>query len=165
MPESTSSSQNSKIDCSPKRLPVCSTTVLVDLNIPRGAHVNGNQLPTAEPSCNSSSRRHGRFLVQPLMDSGISTTPSNVRNSSPATSKIQMASKLQSSPTQSSILTERRPSRIIGRFEVCDLFDESKACSQPCNVALQSVDVVQKELTNTGETCATTPVKDHEMSA
>ena len=165
MPESMSSSQNSKIDCSPKRLPVGATTVLADLNIPRALQVNGANQCQTESNSSTSSRRHGRFLVQPLMDSGISTTPSNIRNSSPATAKGQMTSKLQSSPPQSSILSERRPSRIIGRFEVCDLFDESKTSNQPCNVSLQSVDVLQKELANTGETCATTPVKDHELSA
>jgi len=114
----------------------------------------------------SSSRRHGRFLVQPLMDASLSTTPSSGRTCSPATKPPLVPSKIQSSPTMTaSILNERRPSRIIGRFEVSDLFEETKPAGGINSPLLKSVDAIQIELNNITETCATTPVKDQEMGA
>jgi hypothetical protein len=64
-----------------------------------------------------------------------------------------------------SILNERRPSRIIGRFEVSDLFEETKPAGGINSPLLKSVDAIQIELNNITETCATTPVKDQEMGA
>jgi hypothetical protein len=101
-----------------------------------------------------ASRRHGRFLVQPLMDT-------SARNSSPATKPPVAPTKMQSSPTPSgTFLTERRPSRIIGRFEVSELFDDQAACGCNLSPSIKSVDAVQNELNIISETCATTPVKE-----
>jgi hypothetical protein len=70
-------------------------------------------------ACPLPQRRHGRFLVQPLPNS---PAPSCVRAPSPA-SKFQQ--QPLSSPTPSSV-SERRPSRIIGRFEVSELLPSVK---------------------------------------
>jgi hypothetical protein len=72
--------------------------------------------------------------------------------------------KLQSSPPVSAVLSERRPSRIIGRFEVCELVDDASRAAGN-HVSLKPVDAVQKELSQGGETCATTPARDQEMGA
>ena len=88
--------------------------------------------PEAPVSCCSSSsgssRRHGRFLVQPLMETNSTTS---IRAPSPASGKPPLgppnsAIKLQQSP-QPSYISERRPSRIIGRFEVSELFPADEA--------------------------------------
>ena len=114
----------------------------------------------------SSSRRHGRFLVQPLMDASLSGTPCSARACSPATKVSVNPSKVQSSPTLCTVnISERRPSRIIGRFEVCELFDEQKAGTGSTNSPqLKPIDAVHIELSNISETCATTPVKDQEAA-
>ena len=104
----------------------------------------------------SSSRRHGRFLVQPLMEANISTTPSSMRAPSPAATscgKPPLGPRLHSSPTPSGVLAERRPSRIIGRFEVSELYEESSKTNSP---AAAPVDLIN-ELSV--ETCSTTPDK------
>lgn len=66
-------------------------------------------------------RRHGRFIVQPLLEA----SPSGIRAPSPGGGKPPLGPgvKLQQSPQPSSAaLCDRRPSRIIGRFEVSELF-------------------------------------------
>ena len=122
--------------------------------------------PCEGPGACTSSRRHGRFLVQPLMDANLSTTPSSGRTCSPATKPPLVPSKIQSSPTMTaSLISERRPSRIIGRFEVSELFEEPKASGCTNSPQMKSIDAIQNELNNISETCATTPVKDQEIGA
>lgn len=99
----------------------------------------------------SSSRRHGRFLVQPLMDANISTTPSSIRAPSPAATscgKPAPGLRLHSSPNPPGCLTERRPSRMIGRFEVSELYEESKTNSP----AAAPVDLINELSVETGST-------------
>lgn len=97
--------------------------------------------PEAAVGC-AASRRHGRFLVQPLMEASLSATPTSARAPSPGGRPPLAPSKLQSSPTPSALVSERRPSRIIGRFEVCELFESDAAQSPPC----KSVNLVHSEL-------------------
>lgn len=75
---------------------------------------------TSGSSGSSTHRRHGRFIVQPLLE----TSPCGIRAPSPAGGKPPLGPgmKLQQSPQPSSIGVDRRPSRIIGRFEVSELF-------------------------------------------
>lgn len=61
------------------------------------------------------SRRHGRFLVQPLQETPLA------RAASPAGKPPLGPGQIRASPLPSA-LSERRPSRIIGRFEVSELF-------------------------------------------
>lgn len=163
---STTSNFNISAECSPKRLPLSNSSSRSNLQSQESCSTKtGSVSQTIPESSNAgASRRHGRFLVQPLTETGLATTPSNVRTSSPATKPVMIPGKLQSSPPVSAVLSERRPSRIIGRFEVCELFDDaSKTGGNP--VSLKAVDAVHKELSQGGETCATTPVRDQEMGA
>jgi hypothetical protein len=102
--------------------------------------------------------------VQPLMEA----TPATARTNSPATKILPpvASSKIQSSPTPSGVnISERRPSRIIGRFEVCELFEEPKQLTGSTNSPLlKPIDAVHNELSTFSETCATTPVKDQEFA-
>ena len=83
-----------------------------------------DSIPTALP-CPLPQRRHGRFLVQPLPSS---PAPSSVRAPSPATKQpgVLAPPPPQQQPASSPSVTERRPSRIIGRFEVSELLPSVK---------------------------------------
>lgn len=99
--------------------------------------------PEAPVGC--STRRHGRFLVQPLMEANVggANSPGNVRSASPVSRRIgkpPLGPRVQSSPTPSvSFLAERRPSRIIGRFEVCELNNEDGKLASPGSPAATPV--------------------------
>lgn len=163
---------------SPQRLPLTAPTRSESVSSDSSVKSAGIQASIAclqvDPAVgcgNSQSRRHGRFLVQPLMDSSIVATPTSLRAASPANcsgSKPPLGPvKVQSSPTpSSSVITERRPSRIIGRFEVCELFsagEETKATSSSPQIVSsppgKPEDLISMDLVGVTETCATTPVK------
>ena len=116
----------------------------------------------------SSSRRHGRFLVQPLMES--SRTPSSIRTASPGGKPpLGPNGRLQSSPTPSSLLSERRPSRIIGRFEVCELFTTEESAQAPISTSAlercKSADLIHELTMTGGETCANTPAEHERVNS
>lgn len=77
------------------------------------------QVPEVGVECCNSTRRHGRFLVQ-QMEEGIKAR-------SPVC-------KPRASPGIRSVLSERRPSRIIGRFEVSELFPCSVDSTAPSSI-------------------------------
>ena len=161
---------------SPQRLPLTaparSDSVSSDSSVKSGgipASVAALNIEAAVGCASSQSRRHGRFTVQPLMDSNLSTTPTSVRAPSPANctgSKPPLGpNKVLCSPTPSSaFISERRPSRIIGRFEVCELFSEDAKTSCYPQIANSPTrkpaeDLISMDLGGATETSATTPIK------
>lgn len=182
MNPSTQSTSTGRSLLSPQRLPVTAPTrsesVSSDSSVKSlgiQASVASLQVEASVGCANVQSRRHGRFLVQPLLDSAaMSATPTSLRAPSPANSSGSkpplVPTKVHSSPTPSnSAIIERRPSRIIGRFEVCELFspagDDCKSSSSPkasSSPPRKPVDLISIDQTGATETCATTPVKGND---
>jgi len=94
-------------------------------------------------------RRHGRFLVQPITASPLQSSSSclSSRSASPGSRAVRTISSPQPS-SNASVLSERRPSRIIGRFEVSELLPTVK-----------STNMVIQELSTASTSGDTTPLK------
>lgn len=90
-------------------------------------------------------RRHGRFLVQPISASPLQTSSMSSRSASPGGTAIR---SMSSPSANASLISERRPSRIIGRFEVSELLPTVKSTS-----------VVIQELSTAANSGDTTPLK------
>lgn len=113
------------------------------------------------PFCESQQpRRHGRFLVQPIAASPLQSSSMSSRSASPGASRANLKSSAAaasaasiSSPSQPcgtnfSVVSERRPSRIIGRFEVSELLP-----------LVKSTNVIIQELSTASTSGDTTPMK------
>jgi len=92
----------------------------------------------------AAPRRHGRFLVQPITASPLQSSSMSSRSASPGSTVLRTIS----SP-QPCVVSERRPSRIIGRFEVSELLPSVK-----------STNMVIQELATASTSGDTTPLKN-----
>jgi hypothetical protein len=106
---------------------------------------NNRSKSVCSDSDSSCSRRHGRFLVQPLDPS-----PCNFRDPSPKPPlapspgpKVKVDSNVG--------VPERRPSRIVGRFEVTELLggspdEKENSSTGSSSVADLSIPVISQKL-------------------
>ena len=161
--QSNSATAGSVVSCSGTTTSACSTTLgggsggedgepprcsLLDATATAPAvSTTGGVVAASIAELAPPARRHGRFLVQPITASPLQSSSLSSRSASPGSTALRTMSSPQ--PSSASVLSERRPSRIIGRFEVSELLPTVK-----------STNMVIQELSTASTSGDTTPLKN-----
>ena len=152
--QSNSATVGSGASCSATTTSACSTSLSGggdDSDPPRCSLLDAATQPVGVVAASvaelaPAARRHGRFLVQPITASPLQSSSLSSRSASPGSTTLRTMSSPQ--PSNASVLSERRPSRIIGRFEVSELLPSVK-----------STNMVIQELSTASTSGDTTPLK------